>query len=586
MTIVKTATQDGVTIGFDDESGEWVPIDTGYQRGTFFGNLARGAADETGRIGVGLRSLVDNSELMGQELKVSQEELAAQERSAPWARVIGGTAPDIAAGLGVGYLTAGLGLPAMLAGEAGIGALMGGARPGSLEERAQNALWGAGFNAAGAGVLTAAERGIAKGFEVARGILAKSSAATARGIEHARVQGEVTQAAREAELSGNLNRVDQDAGLAPGSEPGAQNPAVDPQGVNGPRSVGAAETPDELLPDDAADYWRSARNDMTSSQAKEFEAAEALGYKTPAFVGTSRGSVPRLTYAMNEMNPFADTVEKLNAEANETLKSRAMGKALGLADNLDNGLDAVTVSDLDAAQQLQAERYTHLQNQIMVPIRAGEFGDAVKPIKSNLTLLDDPDAERLLRGLEERAKGNDTQISPQEYMRTMRQLQDKGSMAAAKGDQTSSEMYFEAVQKFHEVIERSLTRAAEKMGSKDAKATATKLREQWAEMRRMTNLQRMLAGSGLARDGSVNSAALLRQMIKAPRNGGFGPKGPPESSRLRDLFVLIRADAAAKTMVPATGARLAGHIARQTAKGAGAAALGYAGFSGLSKLWD
>src|SRR5262245_17094448 len=117
MNIIQTHQyDDGQLIGWDTDSGQWVPLDREMYEGSFIGNVGRGALRGAQEIEQGINELLPNADpalvqAQGEALAARQQEAAA---AAPWAEAIGEAVPDISAGLAAAPLTGGMSLPGMV----------------------------------------------------------------------------------------------------------------------------------------------------------------------------------------------------------------------------------------------------------------------------------------------------------------------------------------------------------------------------------------------------------------------------------------------------------------------------------------
>lgn len=563
MNIIATRTKDGMTLGFDDDSGQWVPLDTAMAEGSTVGNIGRAAVEEMSRIGLGIREAGSSDPRIAQERALSDQALQSRQGAAPLAQAVGSVVPDIGAGLVAGALTNGMGVVPMLAGEGLAGASLGAMRPGTAEERVQNAMWGAGLNVAGAAVglpiaralAGPAERGYVRAMEIYRGIGAKTSETVARGMDNAADLTRQAEAARMMEAQ-------RAAGL------------TDEAG-----SVGAAKTPQSALPEDI----RMMNQTMSSESASETmvrQAAEAHGWQPPPWFGTARGSKARLYGALDEFNPFKDVRESYRVEANQETMAQAMAHALNLAPSPKNEFTKLMAPDMALAEKMHNEMYQTLRLEIMPDIAAKEFSEAFKGISGKTQLLGDSKADSYLKDVVERARGSRAKVDGEEFMKVRQVLADKAAGFRANVDTASAEVMDQAVEKMDEVMQDHLTRMAERAQSHDARAAALSIKNTYSEMRRRSNLFRMLgSGAGVANDGAINAATVFRAMKKPKRLGGYGYDGPPPESQLRPLFEIVRAEAASGTAVPPTGVRMIGEFARRNVGsiggGVAGAGLGY-----------
>src|SRR3954468_3587453 len=286
--------EDGSKVGWDVDKGEWVPLDAEAEGGSFLGNAGRAAARSTEELALGAglygSTGAEAQQLQGEILRGQQE---AQERSAPWASMIGGAAPDVAAGLAIAPLTGGLGLGGMLAAEGGVGGLLGALRTaGSFEERIGNAALGAAGAAGGAALAPLAAAGIGGALRVFGALERKTLGRVATEVD---------------EASGRLRLAD-DAARGPGSV--ADDAQLEPGGAG---SVGAARTPAAAIaPPPGQALEERGVNEKEAAGAESASPAFTkkldrvigeTGYQPPIGQGTRTMSGARLGQAVREFAP-------------------------------------------------------------------------------------------------------------------------------------------------------------------------------------------------------------------------------------------------------------------------------------------
>src|SRR5262245_19753917 len=162
-------------IGWDADSGQWVPVDKEMMEGSFVGNVGRGAARGLEEIGQGISGLgtpadpveIERRQLEAQDLEARQQEART---AAPWAEMIGEAAPDIAAGVATAPFAGGMSLPAAIGAEALTGGILGGLRPGSFDERLGRAAIGGALSIGGAALSVPATAGIGSALRLFRNV--------------------------------------------------------------------------------------------------------------------------------------------------------------------------------------------------------------------------------------------------------------------------------------------------------------------------------------------------------------------------------------------------------------------------------
>lgn len=563
--------------GWDTDQNDWVPVDPEAMAGSFLGNMGRAAGRSAEGIGAGIRQMADPQDpAAAAEAEAYQLDTEAAQRVAPWAETLGQAAPDVAAGSVAAALTGGASIPAQLAGQGIAGALSAAARPGSTEERLANAAWGAGLAIAGGAISPYALRGITSALEIGRGIQSKTFAGIADGVEAGGLRLDRTRAMQAA---------------AQGAEGGAL-----PEGGASPagRSVGAAATPEGEIPaairaeGEMLDLDEAAgAGEWTAGQRKVAEEAQELGYRIPSHYGTPRGSASRAFNAAREFLPGVEESEQARIMANNTLKNRALAKAAGFTDDInDPRYNAIDDGMLTRWQDRMTRQYEEVAKELPNIER-----------KKILKLFDDIDdtaapliggerwqrVQGLIKGGGEKAP--QASLDGLSFMRTTQGIGREMADAFKEGDQYSGEMLMKLQNSMFNLAEKETKQAPSRYGKhgRDPQVTG----KDWSELRQEANLFRLIVRPGtIGSDGTVNTKSLLNGLRAEKKNGGFGRAGPLETSRMRDLWKILQADALSDNAVPATGARLALQLAQQvTRRALPGAGIATAGLGAVNSLW-
>lgn len=563
--------------GWDTEARDWVPVDPQALEGSFVGNLARGAGRGFEGVGVGLRQAAEQgSEASNLEAESYRERTAAAERGAPWGETLGQAAPDIAAGSIAGALTGGASIPAQLLAQGAAGGLTAAARPGSTEERLANAAWGAGLAIAGTAIAPMALKGITAALEIGRGIQSRTMAGLADSVEAGGLRLERQKAMQAAAQQSESGALPEGGSSAPGG-----------------RSVGAAQTPDESMPaniraeNEAMDLDEAqglTTGEWTPGQRKVAEDAQALGFEVPAHFGTARGSPSRIFAAGREFLPGNAEVEQGRIARNNTLKNRAFAKAAGFTDDIeDTRYNAIDDGMISRWQDRMTRQYEEVSKELPNIERA--------KINKLFDKIDDSEAPDLGGEAWNRVKSQimgkfaaspKGHVSGLQFMRNTQAIGKEMAEAFKDGDQYSGEMLMMLQNSMFDLAEKETKQAPSRYGSHGRDPSITG--KDWSALRAEANLFRMAVRPGsIGADGTINTRSLLNALRAEKKNGGFGRKGPPEDSRMRDLWKILQADNMSDTAVPATGARLAMQMARQYAPGA---AIGLGALGGINSLWN
>lgn len=544
----------GLTIGFDSEANDWVPVDKQAFEGSTLGNIARGAGRSVEGIGQGIKELVGNQNDAAR-IQAEGEALARRQQAAsnaaPVAETVGGAVPDVAAGVGLGLATSGLGLPAMVGAEAGLGAVLGGIRPGTVEERLQGAVVSAGLTVLGLGV------GAALGPIAVKGI---GGAVTAfRGLE-GRMLGKINQAVETA--GGQLRQADEAAAA-----------------VRQPGSVGAAAAPvDEAMAQESAALAATERaggNIDTLGAGARRETAEALGYRSPLGAGTREGSAARKVAAVRQAG-IGDIFEQQVMHDNQRLISTKVADALGLP-NPEQYTSIYPDMHLADAEQASKTLFEAVETN-MPSIGVDELGKAYSEISQKSGLAQKSLGQKIVNDMVEKARQRGGVLDGEEIMKDRSALSEEMSRLYRDNQVASGDAVKDAIAKLDRTIEQTLK--AQKR---------TDVSQMWEKARSQWQILSMVKRPGvLGRTGEIRPNALMRQMEKDKDSAGFGRDGPVRGSKARQVWDIARVAAEDETHVPLTGYR--GLIAEQLKKGAvGKAALGAGGIYGAGHglgIWD
>jgi hypothetical protein len=574
--------------GWDDEANSWVPVDTDALNGSFAGNVGRSAGRAFQELEAGVQSIGGQNQQASQTADILRLQGESQAAAAPWATAIGTGVPDMAAGVAAGAMTGGMGLPAMLAGQAAAGAFTGGLRPGSVEERIGNAAMGAGFGVVGGVLGEAATKGIAAALEIGRGITVKNGATMARAIEVGgqRVANAQTRADMEAAAAASAGGgAEGGTALAAGQDVRGQAPVGS--------SVGAAQNAD--LPEDTR-MWNSALNedDAHAAGTKQnprvgqiMEDARSLGYEPSLWAEAGKGSRSRLMGAMEEFSPAKDANEAARVTANSELLNRAAAKSLGLALTLDpeeNLFTRITSGDLAKVEDYLDQGYRSVAKELP-GIEPKRILNAISDVEEGYRHLAGTDiGMETISQLRQSLAKSDAPIDGKTFMNTIQALTSISADAYSKpGGSQSGQLLYDAVNQLYNLGEKATKDAPAGFGRGSRDNTITG--KGWTELRREANMFMILRRPGaIDPAGNVNPRTVYNAMAKQKTGGGFGRGGPPKGNSNYELFKLAEAHGYDQTGVPPTGVRLAGYLAKPALRNAGAAAGAAAGVTGLSAL--
>ena len=547
--IIKTHTyDDGQMIGWDADAGDWVELDKDMYAGSFVGNVGRAAAGGMAEIAQGVQELWNPSERTALEGEALAEQQAAAQRSAPVASALGNVVPDVTAGLAMTPFTGGLSVPAMLGTELLAGSVMGGIRPGSIDERVGRAAVGGLASVGGAALAPAAAAGVGSALRLFKNI-----------------EGET------------LSRIGREADQASVTLKEASQPAA-PAG----RSVGAAETPEELIGRTGTEAAEEAELQATEAAGAEslqpgFEkkldrAIRDLGHTPTIGQGTRLFSPARLGQSTREFLPLGEAREASVRASNQANLVRKAATAVG-----DENAENVKRLDNTWFGQEEARIGTDFQSieRRLPAIDIEDYTKALGKIEQTHGLFGkmkgQMEVEKAIKAAESRMGA---ELTAKEVMSDRRYLSQKMSEFFRNGDTDDGKVLMDALNRLDNAIERAIGRNQYKKG----------LAEKWASARQQWQVLSMLKhGASTSGTGDINPTSLMKQLRKDRSNGGFGRYGPLEEGAARDLFDLTEVMVDAESHVPMTGMR---QLIRMGSR-IGANQLGIGGGAlGAASLWD
>lgn len=566
MSIVKKEVgEDGTLWGWENREGKWVELDPAAEQGSTLGNLGRAAVRGFRDVGQGIRELqtLPDNPIHPELLTAQQQQLANQgqlleaqqqaaSQSAPIAEAIGGSAPEVLAGVGAGLATGGMGLLPAIAGQAGAGAFTGFLRPGDAQERAANAALGGVLGVLGEVALPVAQsafRGMRAGLNMGEAITGRAAARAGN------------------ELDIGLSRAEQAAASASRGEAG---------------SVGAAATPEGEIPEairtesDILQRGEDVGSQIdVASEAASREQAEAHGYRSPFGAGTREGSPERMYASVEQMTPLGDIREQGIKASNQRLLSTQVAETIGLP----NPKAATSLQPQMIADAENANTTLFQQVEANLPaIGASDFARTMEGISQKKGPAGRSMGQKIVNDAIEEAKQVGGVYDGEQMMQTRQLFAKDMANFYEKNDPSSAQVMRQAIDKLDDLIEK----LARKSGSDE-------LMDKWARARTQWQVQEMVKKPGvISPTGDINTVALMRQMRREKRNGGFGWDGPPRGTPARKLWEIARVHAADQTQVPMTGVRgvIASQMGKNVQKMVGAGALGGLGLSGAGSLFD
>jgi hypothetical protein len=360
-------------------------------------------------------------------------------------------------------------------------------------------------------------------------------------------------------------------------------------------TAGAAQTPDELLPEDTR-MWNSAfsEDDAHAAGTKQnprvsqiMEDARAIGYEPSLWAEAGKGSRSRLMGALEEFSPAKDANEAARVTNNAELINRAAAKSLGLALTLDpeeNTFTRITAGDLAKVEDYLDQGYKAVAKELP-GIEPKQILKALSEVDDGYRHLAGTDiGMQTIADLRQALAKSDTAIDGKTFMNTIQALTAISADAYSKpGGSQSGQLLYDAVNQLYNLGEKATKDAPAGFGrgSRDSGITG----KGWTELRREANMFMILRRPGaIDPAGNVNPRTVYNAMAKQKTAGGFGRGGPPKGNSNYELFKLAEAHGYDQTGVPPTGVRLAGFLAKPALRNAGAAAGAAAGVTGLSAL--
>lgn len=565
MPILKTQEDKyGHTWAYDADEG-WKPIDREALEGSFMGNVMRSAGREMQTIGVGTDQAIQQF-TRGQvppAVDARAQQLAGEQQragnAAPWATGVGQVLPDVGAGVLGAVAAPEAAVPAMLMREALLGAATGAARPGSIEERLQRAVTGAGLGVAGGALGEVASAGISRGLAVGQGIANRMTGRVAEAVDAgaARVRGSAARTMDEM-VPGGQPEAQAAEGIQPGgSTAGAQRT---PQGLQGD---------EHMMEEQALSQTEAAGANIDTAGERAIRArVEDMGYRSPLGAGTRSGSAARWLAGRKEITPWTDPFSQQMKADNQKLMAKTVGEAMGMKD-----WETITPTEMSFAEATIGDRFNKLGKQIP-KIDANDLADAIEGISQTKGVFGNTQAEKMIGNAVENARGHGGELSGAEIMKDRQFLQGEMAQFYKNGQTSQGEALAEAIDRLDTLIQRN----AKRLGDADIGDRWTQARKQWQvyEMAKR-------AGSTNAQ-GDVNPVSFFNAMKKDRASGGFGQQGPEHGTPQRKAFDLARIMAADQSGIPMTGARL-GPLLDVSGRAAGAlglTAVGSSLFNGLT----
>jgi hypothetical protein len=556
--------------GWDTEAGKWVGVDPAMAQGSVPGNLARAFGRGAQDIGLGIEQLAQpNDPQIQARIKVLNLQKEAASRAAPWTEAIGEGLPDVAAGLALTPFTGGMSVPAMLAGGAAGGALSGFVRPGTIEERVQNALIGGALGATGVGLNEAAVKGVTAALKVGETIATRNAASVARGVEVGgqRIQNAADRAAFEAsQAEGGAGGADFTVDSQGNAVPGGGGAAAD----QGAGSAGAARNPN-APPDPYAEMEAAGASGEAASNAglAQRQRVEDIGYRSPSHADTRSGSIPRWLSGVNDTTPWGQMNVAADKAANQELAAKTVGEAMTVPDA--KVLDSHTIGQ--AGENLK----TVFENagQQMPRGQAQEYADLFKTLQQKFNVFDKGQAQKEIDGAIRNLEAHGGEIGGETIMRARSTMADlMAGFYDKPGTVSQGDLMRQALEKLDDFISK---KAAEQGDRTFA--------QRWAQAREQWQVYGMVKKVGATSNaGDVNPRTLINAMKRDPRSGGFGHLGPRNNGPARRAFDLLDVMNRDENGIPMTGVRTAGALANLGLNTAGAGLVGGSTMGILNQL--
>lgn len=556
--------------GWDSDAGKWVPVDPQTMQGSLPGNLARAAGRGLEGINLGAQQLVEpNAPDVQAKIKNLQLRTNLASEAAPYTEAFGQALPDLAAGALAAPFTGGMSL-GTLATFGGLGAASGLIRPGTMQDRVTNALYGAAAGVAGVGLGEAAMQGVGAAMRVGESIMTKNAASVARGVEVGgqRVQNAADRAAAEAAARPAPDfTVDSQGNAVPGGgEPG----------INQPGSAGAAATPPEMQ---GAEHLRAnAAADMTdatganvnagaAAQAQR-SAVEDMGYRSPAWADTRKGSIARFAGGVNERLPWKAMTQQTDMANNQALAGRTVAAAMG------HNSDVLTLPEIDAAHQGIQATYEALGREAP-DINSQDVANVFKTLQQKAGLFDKGQGQKEIDNAIKNAEAHAGTMPGEQLMQERSTMSDLMAGYYDKpGTRSQGDLMRQAIDRLDNLIAK-----------KAAEQGDTTFGQRFARAREQFQVYQMVRRAGaVSPEGDINPTTLLRTMARDRKSGGFGPGGPQNAGPARQAFDLISVMARDQHGVPPTGVATAAALANMGIKGAAPGIMGATGYGILNTL--
>jgi hypothetical protein len=461
------------------------------------------------------------------------------------ASAIGNVVPDVVAGTALAPLTGGMSLASMLLAESAIGSVMGGIRPGSVDERIGRAAVGGLASIGGAALSVGAAAGVGSALRLFRNVEGQT----------------LSRIGREAEVAGQTIR---EAAQPPGN--------VVPM-----RGVGAAETPEELIGRTGTEAEEAAVMDVTERAGAEATGgdyekrllhAQQLGHVPTIGQGTRSMSPTRLYQAAREYAPGGDIAEARIRANNQGVLVRQAAKAAG-----DEKWEKIQRFDPGWFSQHEArlgEDFRSVEKRLPA-VDHEEYASVLRQIHQDVGAFGSLKGQKIVEQAIKNLEGRIGPVPGSEIMNDRRVLSARLSRFYRNGDIEEGDVLYEALGKLDGLIEKEINRNQYKKG----------LAEKWATARQQWQILKMIEATGATNpQGEINPATLLRKMTAERSSGGFGKGGPVDTNTpVGELFDTAYINADSQSGVPMTGMRM---LLRQGARGG----IGALGIGGAASLWD
>ncbi|MEK1931019.1 MAG: hypothetical protein AAAC47_14800 [Pararhizobium sp.] len=585
MPILDIQSINGQTLGYDTDRGDWVPVDPNALGGSTVGNLGRAAGRGMESIGLGIQEAVGYAPeaTQGAIADLAQRSQAAST-AAPVAEAVGQLAPDVAAGVGLGVVTGGLGLAATMGTEAALNAALGGIRPGTTDERLTNALFQGAIGAAGGALGYGAASYASKAFyELYKPAGEMSEAATFGALRGAAAAEGVTTRQmsainNELQFGARSIREAGDSGAGAGGLADSQLPG------GGGRSAGAAETPAGAIDprtqveseiyaaDDAAGM------DVNNPQRlKDIKAAEDLGFTFNPGSYTKEGSGARTLEAINQAAPWREAQGLRNEAANRVLLNQNVAKAIGMK-NWEQA-DVITPNDIGTVEADLSNTFEKITGQLP-EMRNRDIQRALMDVDTPKGNAPSDRAEQYISMMIQNAEKNPAFIQPRQLMQDRSEMVSMKTKFFAEGFTGEGERMAAAIEALDKVIEKHV----KAIGNRRVLHT-------WRDTRAKYRMLQQVQGPGvISPTNDVNATALFRNMNRSPSKGGYGNmaiQGMKKGDAVRDAYVLSIAQRINAPNRPTTGLmRIPSEaIKAATSKAGQAIGGGAVGGAVLNSIW-